>query len=129
MPTPTHWRSSRCFVAGTSRFFASNVPSPQDCSESVLNERFVDAHLGGEVRQFAYGCLKFLEISCILSNGPSLIRHTFRRTRALTIVPKGESLMQFALLIYESPEAFAARRSDGTDPYTGAWRASHTALF
>jgi len=28
--------------------------------------------------------------------------------------------MQFALLIYESPEAFAARKSDGTDPYTGA---------
>ncbi len=33
--------------------------------------------------------------------------------------------MQFALLIYESPEAFAARKSDGTDPYTGAWRAYH----
>jgi hypothetical protein len=30
--------------------------------------------------------------------------------------------MQFALLVYESPEAFAARNSDGTDPYTGAWR-------
>jgi hypothetical protein len=27
--------------------------------------------------------------------------------------------MQFALLIYESPEAFAARKRDGTDPYTG----------
>ena len=26
--------------------------------------------------------------------------------------------MQFALLIYESPEGFAARNSDGTDPYT-----------
>jgi hypothetical protein len=36
--------------------------------------------------------------------------------------------MQFALLIYESPEAFAARNSDGTDPYTGAWRAYHKAL-
>jgi len=36
--------------------------------------------------------------------------------------------MQFALLIYESPEAFAARRSDGTDAYTGAWRAYHKAL-
>ena len=36
--------------------------------------------------------------------------------------------MQFALLIYESPEAFAARKSDGTDPYTGAWRAYHKAL-
>src|SRR6202047_5530638 len=47
-----------------------------------------------------------------------------RRSR----VPKGESPMQFALLIYESPEAFAARNSDGTDPYTGAWRAYHEAL-
>jgi len=36
--------------------------------------------------------------------------------------------MQFALLIYESPEAFATRNSDGTDPYTGAWRAYHKAL-
>jgi hypothetical protein len=36
--------------------------------------------------------------------------------------------MQFALLIYESPEAFASRKSDGTDPYTGAWRAYHQAL-
>ena len=36
--------------------------------------------------------------------------------------------MQFALLIYESPEAFATRKSDGTDPYTGAWRAYHQAL-
>jgi len=36
--------------------------------------------------------------------------------------------MQFALLIYESPEAFAARKSDGTDSYTGAWRAYHKAL-
>ena len=36
--------------------------------------------------------------------------------------------MRFALLIYESPEAFASRKSDGTDPYTGAWRAYHKAL-
>jgi hypothetical protein len=36
--------------------------------------------------------------------------------------------MQFALLIYESPEAFAARNSDGTAHYTGAWRAYHKAL-
>ena len=36
--------------------------------------------------------------------------------------------MQFALMIHESPEAFAARASDGTDPYTGAWRAYHKAL-
>jgi hypothetical protein len=36
--------------------------------------------------------------------------------------------MQFALLIYESPEAFAMRKGDGTDPYTGAWRVYHKAL-
>jgi hypothetical protein len=36
--------------------------------------------------------------------------------------------MQFALLIYESREAFAARKSDGTDPYTGAWRAYYKSL-
>ncbi len=36
--------------------------------------------------------------------------------------------MQFALLIYESPEAFATRNNDGTDPYTGAWRAYYKAL-
>jgi hypothetical protein len=36
--------------------------------------------------------------------------------------------MQFALLIYESPEAFAARKGDGSDPYTGAWRSYHQAL-
>jgi len=36
--------------------------------------------------------------------------------------------MQFALLIYESPEAFASRKSDGAEAYTGAWRAYHKAL-
>ncbi len=36
--------------------------------------------------------------------------------------------MQFALLVYESPEAFAARNNDETDPYLGAWRAYHKAL-
>lgn len=36
--------------------------------------------------------------------------------------------MQFALLIYEEPEAFASRKSDGSDPYTGAWRAYYKAL-
>jgi hypothetical protein len=36
--------------------------------------------------------------------------------------------MQFALLIYESPEAFATRTSDSTDPYIGAWRAYYQAL-
>jgi hypothetical protein len=31
--------------------------------------------------------------------------------------------MQFALLVFESPEAFATRKNDTIDPYTGAWRA------
>jgi hypothetical protein len=33
--------------------------------------------------------------------------------------------MQFALLVYESPEAFATRE---TDSYLGAWRAYYKAL-
>jgi hypothetical protein len=37
--------------------------------------------------------------------------------------------MRFALLIYESPEAFAVRHTDETDPYTGAWRAYYKALI
>jgi hypothetical protein len=36
--------------------------------------------------------------------------------------------MQFALLIFESPEAFAARNSAETDPYLGAWRAYYKSL-
>ena len=36
--------------------------------------------------------------------------------------------MQFALLIFESPEALAARNGDGTDPYTTAWRPYYKAL-
>jgi hypothetical protein len=37
--------------------------------------------------------------------------------------------MQFALLIFESPMAFAARNNnDDADPYLGAWRAYHKAL-
>jgi hypothetical protein len=36
--------------------------------------------------------------------------------------------MQFVLLVYESPEAFATRNNDETDPYTGAWRAYYKAL-
>ena len=31
-------------------------------------------------------------------------------------------------LIYESPEAFAARKNDDNDPYLGAWRAYYKAL-
>src|ERR1700756_3410587 len=47
-----------------------------------------------------------------------VVELTFRRRMA----------MQFALLIYESPEAFEIRHNDGTDSYTGAWRAYHKAL-
>ncbi len=36
--------------------------------------------------------------------------------------------MQFALLIYESPEAFASRKNDENDPYLGAWRAYYKAI-
>lgn len=36
--------------------------------------------------------------------------------------------MQFAMLIYESAEGFAARSTDGKDAYTGAWRAYYKAM-
>ena len=37
--------------------------------------------------------------------------------------------MQFALLIYESPEAFGMRKKNNADDaYLGAWRAYHKAL-
>jgi len=36
--------------------------------------------------------------------------------------------MQFALLIYESPEGFAIRSNDGSDSYTAAWRAYYKAM-
>ena len=38
--------------------------------------------------------------------------------------------MQFALLVYESPAAFAARNNnDESDPYLGAWRTYRQALL
>jgi hypothetical protein len=36
--------------------------------------------------------------------------------------------MQFALLIYETPKAFATRKTDESDPYLGAWRVYYKAL-
>src|SRR5215470_15209636 len=36
--------------------------------------------------------------------------------------------MQFALLVYESPDLFAARKNDENDPYLGSWRAYYKAL-
>jgi hypothetical protein len=36
--------------------------------------------------------------------------------------------MQFALLIYESPEAFATRRNGENDGYLGAWRTYYKAV-
>jgi hypothetical protein len=41
---------------------------------------------------------------------------------------KRRSLMQFALLIYHSPEEFGMRTNDYTDPRLGAWRAYYKAL-
>lgn len=37
--------------------------------------------------------------------------------------------MQFAMLIYESPEAFATRKQEGNNPYTSAWRAYYKTLI
>jgi hypothetical protein len=37
--------------------------------------------------------------------------------------------MQFGFLIYESPEAWATRNSDKTNPYIGAWRAYYRTLM
>lgn len=37
--------------------------------------------------------------------------------------------MQFALMIYETPEAFAKRKNDDHDPYLGAWRAYFKAML
>lgn len=36
--------------------------------------------------------------------------------------------MQFALLIYEPPQAFESRKGDDRQSYTGAWRAYHKAI-
>jgi len=36
--------------------------------------------------------------------------------------------MQFAFLIYESPEQWATRNQDASNPYIAAWRAYHKAL-
>jgi hypothetical protein len=36
--------------------------------------------------------------------------------------------MQFALMIYHTPEEFDMRKNDYSDPHLGAWRAYHKAL-
>jgi hypothetical protein len=36
--------------------------------------------------------------------------------------------MQFALMIYHTPEEFAMRKNDSSDPHLGAWRAYYKAL-
>ena len=36
--------------------------------------------------------------------------------------------MQFALLIFESPEAFATRKAPESNPYLGAWRAYYKTI-
>jgi len=37
--------------------------------------------------------------------------------------------MQFALLIYETPDEFASRERGPDDPYLGAWRAYYQAMI
>jgi hypothetical protein len=54
--------------------------------------------------------------------------HVIRSGTCKICLPPRRTVMQFALLLYESPEAFASRKSDGTDPYTGAWRLYYKAL-
>src|SRR6201988_3457047 len=41
---------------------------------------------------------------------------------------RGRRGMQFALMIYHTPEEFAMRTKDYKDPHLGAWRAYYTAL-
>jgi hypothetical protein len=53
----------------------------------------------------------------------------FQRHDSALIAPKVETSMQFALLVFESLLAFAARNSDESDAYLGAWRAYHRALL
>ena len=36
--------------------------------------------------------------------------------------------MQYALLIFEAPEAFATRKTPQNNPYNGAWRAYYKAV-
>ena len=54
--------------------------------------------------------------------------HTSQGQEHVKLFSRRRKVMQFALLIYESPQAFASRKNDGTDSYTGAWRAYHKAL-
>jgi hypothetical protein len=42
--------------------------------------------------------------------------------------PQRRKAMQFALLIYHSPEEFAMREKDYNDPHLGAWRSYYKAL-
>jgi hypothetical protein len=48
--------------------------------------------------------------------------------KSVTTVPKGERPMQYALLIFEAPEAFATRKTPQNNPYNGAWRAYYKAV-
>jgi len=41
---------------------------------------------------------------------------------------KRRKLMQFALMIYHTPQEFAMRTNDYADPHLGAWRAYYKAL-
>src|SRR5580704_533047 len=50
------------------------------------------------------------------------------RSQSRRELPQRRKPMQFALLIYHSPEEFAMRKNDYNDPHLGAWRAYHKAL-
>ena len=70
--------------------------------------------------QWASALGEFMSISRAVSKWLLFARHICGMVK---LKSSGRRMvMQFALLIYEAPEAFAARESDGTDPYTGAWR-------
>src|SRR5947208_2593992 len=58
-----------------------------------------------------------------------LARHKGRRaSKAGESCAEGENRMQFALLIYHSPEEFAMRKNEYNDPHLAAWRAYYKAL-
>jgi hypothetical protein len=76
--------------------------------------------------QWASALREFMSISRAVSKWLLFARHMFGMVKLKS--SERRMVMQFALLIYEAPEAFAARESDGTDPYTGAWRAYYKSV-
>jgi len=73
----------------------------------------------------------------LASRNRSGVREGCRIGRLSPVIPIGsvtaknrlrEMSMQFALLIYHTPEEFALREKDYSDPHLGAWRAYYKAL-